>query len=129
MTVARCVPARACVVIGIGLAAAAAAPGRVALAAILFVGAMAVAPGLARLYGTVATSVPESAATEAFAWIGVGLLAGAATGAAIGGLAVDAVGARLTFLLAAVLPLAGSLALLARRRSVADAHDAHPLPS
>src|SRR5206468_3265093 len=66
--------ARACVAIGVGLAAAAAAPGRVGLAVILFVGAMAIAPGLARLYGSVATTVPEAAATEAFAWIAVGLL-------------------------------------------------------
>jgi MFS family permease len=121
--------ARGCAAIGVGLAAAAAAPERIGLAVILFVGAMVIAPGLARLYGTVATIVPEAGATEAFAWIGVGLLAGASAGAAIGGITVDALGPRATFLLAGVLPVVGAVALMLRRRSVGEQPNAHPLPS
>jgi predicted MFS family arabinose efflux permease len=96
--------ARGCLAIAAGVAAAAAAPGRAGMAAILFVGGMVVAPALGRLYARVAGIVPEAAATEAFAWIGVGLLAGSSLGAALGGVTVDALGARPTFLLAAVVP-------------------------
>jgi predicted MFS family arabinose efflux permease len=77
----------------------------------------------------VAGIVPEAAATEAFAWIGVGLLAGSSLGAALGGISVDALGSRPTFLLAAVVPavVAGLLLIVARRAQVSG--QAEPLPS
>jgi MFS family permease len=108
---------RGCLAIGIGVAAAAASPGRVGLALVLFAGGALIAPGLARLYATVATTVPERAATEAFSWVGVGLLAGSSVGAAVGGVTVDALGARPAFLLASVLPVALGLLLAVGGRS------------
>jgi predicted MFS family arabinose efflux permease len=121
--------ARGCLAIAAGVAAAAAAPGRVGMAAILFLGGMVIAPALGRLYARVAGIVPEAAATEAFAWIGVGLLAGSSLGAALGGISVDALGSRPTFLLAAVVPavVAGLLLIVARRAQVSG--HAEPLPS
>jgi predicted MFS family arabinose efflux permease len=111
--------ARSIVVVAAGLALLAAAPGRVGLVAILFAGGVAVAPAFARLYGLVAADVPDSATAEAFAWLGVGFLAGSSLGAAAGGFTVDAFGARATFLLAAVLPAAFALSMLvAGRRPV-----------
>jgi MFS family permease len=120
--------ARGCLAIAAGVAAAAAAPGRVGLAVILFLGGMVIAPGLARLYAGVAAVVPEGSTTEAFAWIGVGFMAGASLGSSLGGITVDALNARATFLLAAVVPAVVGGALLARNRSPVRPAD-EPLPS
>jgi hypothetical protein len=109
--------ARACLAIAAGVAAAAAAPGRIGLAVILFLGGMLIAPGLARLYAGVAAVVPEGSTTEAFAWIGVGFMAGSSLGSSLGGITVDALSARATFLLAAVVPTVVGGALLARHRT------------
>lgn len=113
--------ARGVVVVAAGLALLAAAPGRVGLVAILFAGGAAVAPAFARLYGLVAVGVPESGTAEAFAWLGVGFLAGASLGASSGGFTVDTLGARPTFLLAAVLPAAFAVWMLAVHRWRRDA--------
>jgi len=114
--------AQGCLAVAAGVAAAAAAPGRIGLAVIMFAGGMVIAPSLGRLYARVGAIVPEAAATEAFAWIGVGLLAGSSVGAALGGVTVDAWGSRVSFLLAAALPaLVATLLLLAGRRQAAQA--------
>jgi predicted MFS family arabinose efflux permease len=114
--------AQGCLAVAAGVAAAAAAPGRIGLAVIMFVGGTVIAPSLGRLYARVGAIVPEAAATEAFAWIGVGLLAGSSVGAALGGVTVDALGARVSFLLAAALPaLVATLLLVAGRRQAAPA--------
>lgn len=120
--------ARGCLAIAAGVACAAAAPGRVGLAVILLLGGILIAPGLARLYAGVARIVPEAVATEAFAWISVGFMAGGALGSAIGGLTIDALGPRPTFLLAAVTPAVVTGVLLARPRAVPVQAD-EPLPS
>lgn len=87
-----------------GIAIAAAAPGPVGLAVLLFAGGMTIAPALARLYSRIGAVAPEGASTEAFSWIAVGLLAGASVGAALGGLCVQHIGARQTLLLSAAPP-------------------------
>ena len=111
--------AAGCLAVGASVAAAAAAPGSVGLGLILFAGGMTVAPALGRLYTRVAGVVPEDATIEAFAWIGVGFLAGASLGSALGGLTIDALGARATFLLASVTPAltTGVVLVMARRHS------------
>jgi len=96
-----------------GLALLAGSPGRAGLVVVLFAGGTAIAPAFARLYGLVAEGVPESATAEAFAWLGVGFLAGGSLGAAAGGFTVEVFGARATFLLGAALPAAYALAMLA----------------
>jgi predicted MFS family arabinose efflux permease len=98
--------------VAIGVALLAASPGRVGLVVVLFAGGAAIAPAFARLYGLVAEGVPESGTAEAFAWLGVGFLAGASLGAAAGGFTVEAFGPRVTFLLAAALPAAFAVAML-----------------
>jgi hypothetical protein len=120
---------RGCLAIAASLGLAAAAPGRVGLGVILFVGGTVVAPGLGRLYARVAVVVPEVAATEAFAWIGVGLLAGSSLGAAAGGVTVDALGARAAFLLASVVPASAATALIVRSRRPDRRSPAQPLAS
>ena len=104
--------AQSVVVVAIGVALLAAAPGRVGLVVVLFAGGAAIAPAFARLYGVIAASVPAAATSVAFAWLGVGFLAGASLGAAAGGFTVDALGPRPTFLFAAALPAAYALAML-----------------
>jgi predicted MFS family arabinose efflux permease len=120
--------ARSLLLIGAGLALTSAAPGRVGLAALLFVGGMAVAPGLARLYGRVGTTAPEGAATEAFGWMTVAMLVGATGGAALGGASVEWLGPRWTLLCAGAPALLVAGIGLARRRQDA-ASDAVALPS
>jgi MFS family permease len=122
--------ARSVVAIAVGIAAAAAAPGNIGLAVIMFVGGATIAPGLARLYSRVGSVAPEGASTEAFGWIALGLLAGSSIGAALGGLAVQTLGPRADLLLAAAAPGLAALLfyawLAARpRRQVAG----QPLPS
>jgi MFS family permease len=102
-----------------GMGVLAAAPGRVALVVLIFAGGIAIAPALSLLYVLVAGAVPEEHSTEAFAWLGVGFLVGSSAGAAAGGFTVDVWGPRATFLLAAVLPAAGSLWLLVSARAAA----------
>jgi predicted MFS family arabinose efflux permease len=121
--------AAGCLAVAAAIATAAAAPGRVGLAVILFVGGMTIAPALGRLYTRVAGVVPEGATIEAFAWIGVGFLAGSSLGSALGGVTVAAWGARATFLLAGAVPvlLAGVLLAVTRRR--ANAAKVYPLAS
>ena len=121
---------RSTLAIAASIAVAAASPGPVGLAVVLFLGGSTVAPGLARLYGRVGAVAPEGASTEAFGWIAVGLLAGSSVGAALGGLVVDALGPRTDFLLAAVAPAVTGLAvLLWLRGRDAVPGKAEPLPS
>jgi MFS family permease len=111
------------VIVALGIALLAAAPGRVGLVVILFGGGAAIAPAFARLYGAIAVGVPESGTAEAFAWLGVGFLVGSSVGAAAGGFSVDAVGPRPTFLFAAAVPAVFAVGMLVVERfrgSVAD---------
>jgi MFS family permease len=121
---------RSTLAIAVSIAAAALSPGPVGLAVVLFLGGSTVAPGLARLYAQVGAAAPEGASTEAFGWVAVGLLTGSSVGAAVGGVVVDGLGARIDFLLAAVAPAVTGLTVLVwlRRRNAAPAA-ADPLPS
>lgn len=98
-----------------GIAVAAAAPNRIGLGALLFLGGAAIAPAFARLYARVSATTPSTATTEAFGWLAVGFLVGSALGAALGGVLVDATGPRATFVLAAVTSL-GAIVALRRHR-------------
>jgi MFS family permease len=87
---------------GIGLVLPVIAPDRVGLAVVLFASGAAIAPALARLYTRMGTAAPAGATTEAFGWLSVGFQAGSSLGAALGGVAVDAIGARWTFAVAGI---------------------------
>jgi MFS family permease len=114
--------------VAIGIAIAAAAPGPVVLGFLLFAGGMTIAPALARLYSRVGALAPQGASTEAFGWVTVGLLGGASVGAGLGGVCVQALGGRATFLLAAAGPVVVVVALLAWVRDRPRAAD-DPLTS
>jgi len=119
---------RGLLAVSVGMAIAAAAPGPIGLALLLFAGGMAIAPALARLYSRVGAVAPEGASTEAFSWIAVGLLAGASVGAVAGGVCVQAIGARETLLLSAAAPALVALVLLRWARERVGTVD-HGLPS
>jgi MFS family permease len=103
------------VLAGAGIAVSAAAPGKIALAVILFVGAMGVAPALARVYTRLGAIAPSGTRTEAFGWLSVGFQVGSSLGAALGGLCVEGLGARAAFLIAGAAALLSVLAVPVRR--------------
>jgi hypothetical protein len=107
------------VIAGAGMVLATAAPGKIGLAVILFATGAAIAPALARLYTRLGAVAPAAAATESFGWLAVGLQVGSSAGAALGGLSVDAIGARSTFALSGVAALSGVVVIVALRA----AHD------
>ncbi|MGH9101382.1 MAG: MFS transporter [Acidimicrobiales bacterium] len=102
--------------IGAGFALLAGAPGVSSFYVLLVLSGSAIAPGLACLLGVVGSVAPEGAGTEAFSWIASGTQSGAALGAALGGLVVQGLGARLAFLVAALCALAGA-AVAAQRQA------------
>lgn len=104
-------------VAGGGLALAGVAPDRVGLAAILFASGAAIAPSLARLYTRMGTVAPAGATTEAFGWLSVGFQVGSSLGAALGGLAVEAINPRWAFALAGAGALLGVVAIGVRPRN------------
>jgi predicted MFS family arabinose efflux permease len=105
----------------VGLSAAALAPNPVGLAAILFLSGAAVAPTLARLYTRMGAAAGEGTRTEAFGWLAVGFLIGSSAGSALGGVLVDAIGPRWTFLLAGVAALC-AVPIISLRRPVPSRH-------
>jgi MFS family permease len=106
-------------VIGCGIAAAALAPDAVGLAVILFVSGVAVAPTLARLYTRMGMVAPDASKTEAFGWMAVGFLIGSSLGSTLGGVSVDGIGPRWTFVLAGMAAWCG-IAVVTIRRPVAS---------
>ena len=84
------------------LALSALSPGPVGLAVVLACSGLALAPSLARLYTRIGVLAPEGGRTEAFGWLSTAFLIGTAAGSSLGGLIVDALGAR------AALAISGS---------------------
>jgi MFS family permease len=100
-----------------GLALAALAPDSIGLAVILLFSGVAVAPTLARLYTRMGSVAPDGTTTEAFGWLAVGFLVGSSLGSTLGGLSVDTVGPRWTFLLAGMVALC-AVGVIGPRRPV-----------
>ncbi|MFC5337758.1 MFS transporter [Leucobacter denitrificans] len=63
------------------------------LSAVLFLGGIGTAPTFAAISSMIGATVKFSETAEAFGWIGTGQLVGVAAGSAIGGVAIDAMGA------------------------------------
>jgi MFS family permease len=111
--------ARIAAIAAAGVACAALAPDSIGLAAILLLSGVAVAPTLARLYTRMGSVAPEGTTTEAFGWLAVGFLVGSSAGAMLGGLSVDGIGPRWTFLFAGVAALC-AVPVIGMRRPVAS---------
>jgi hypothetical protein len=108
--------ARMAVITASGLATASLSPGPIGLAVILCASGMAVAPTLARLYTRMGAAAGEGSTTEAFGWLALGFLIGTSAGSALGGVSVEAIGARWTFLFASLAGLCAVPVIAARRR-------------
>ena len=96
---------------------------------------LSIAPTLIASNGLVARVTPLGSRTEGFTWQVTGINVGAAAGAALGGLFIDAVSVRAAFLVGPVAAALGALVALAGRRllSPRDPGDdirlrAEPLP-
>jgi MFS family permease len=107
--------ARVVTIAATGLACAALAPHALALAVILFCSGAAIAPTLARLYTRMGSAAREGTTTEAFGWLAVGFLVGSSLGSTLGGLSVETVGPRWTFLFAGLAAMCAVPVIRLRR--------------
>ncbi len=89
-----------------GFACLAVASGVAVLFPLMFLAGVSIAPGFSCIYGLVGASAPAGGVVEAFSWVSSGIQMGAAGGAALGGVLVDTLGTRSTFLFAAGVGLA-----------------------
>jgi len=99
----------------------AAAPGVVVLYGLMFLAGVSIAPGFSAVYGLVGKLAPSDAAVEAFSWIASGIQMGAASGAAIGGLLVQGIGTRWSFVFAGGCGLSTSAIAYWRSRNLRPA--------
>ena len=63
------------------------------LSIVLFIGGLGTAPTFAGISSMIGSTIKFSETAEAFGWIGTGQLVGVATGSAVAGVAIDAMGA------------------------------------
>lgn len=68
-----------------------------------------ISPAMATLSSSTALLSPDNRRTEAFGWLSTAFMAGSTLGAATGGAAVQALGPRTTFLVAAAAPAAAAV--------------------
>ncbi|MDO9410303.1 MFS transporter [Patulibacter sp.] len=94
------------------------APGLWSLGLVLVLAAAAIAPLFTVVYSLCGQLAGEGTVTEAFTWLGSGLFAGTAAGAAVGGLLVAASGPPAAFLAAAVAVGAAGVFVLPRRATL-----------
>jgi hypothetical protein len=89
-----------------------AAPNVPVLVILLVAGGTTVAPMFGRMYAEVSAVSPPSVITEAYSWIGVGNLTGAAIGSPLGGYLISATSPRIAFVAGtAAVTLAGLAAI------------------
>jgi MFS family permease len=89
-----------------------------ALAALMFLAGIPIAPLIASAYGVIAAIAAEGAFAESFAWLSTAVTTGVAVGTVAGGWLVDADGSRASFLLGVGAASAAFLAGLAFRRTL-----------
>lgn len=96
--------------------AVAAAGGTVAIGALLVASGAMCAPAFACIYFMAQRFAASGTATESFAWLATGAVAGGAVGSALGGLAVNAGGASAGFTVAASVMVLATLVAAGGRR-------------
>ncbi|MFF8816528.1 MFS transporter [Leucobacter sp. NPDC015123] len=93
------------------------------LSIVLFVGGLGTAPTFAGISSMIGSTVKFSETAEAFGWIGTGQLVGVATGSAIAGVAIDAMGAQGAIIVSTGLILVAGVVALATTKWVPDLKD------
>jgi MFS family permease len=91
-----------------------------ALAAVLVLGGIAIAPTYAVAYALVDDAAPAGTETEAFAWLGTAVQVGAALGSVVAGAAAEHAGPRAAFAFAAVAGAVALALVLGRASSLAS---------
>jgi len=91
-----------------------------ALAAVLFLAGMGIAPTFASVYAMVDRVAPAGTVTEAFAWLATAIAVGTATGAAASGALVEHTGPAASFVLAGGAGAVALLVCVVRARSLED---------
>lgn len=87
------------------------------LSIVLFIGGLGTAPTFAAMSSIIGATVKFSETAEAFGWIGTGQLVGVATGSALAGIAIDAIGANGAILVSGgLLVIAAVIAALSVRQ-------------
>lgn len=102
------------------LALAPAAGSVPALAAVLLLAGMAIAPTYASVYAMVDRAAPAGAVTEAFAWLATAIAIGASIGSACAGAVADGLGPHAAFALAGAAGGAALLTAMSRAHTLAD---------
>ncbi|MBP6685501.1 MAG: MFS transporter, partial [Leucobacter sp.] len=83
------------------------------LSIVLFIGGLGTAPTFAGISSMIGSTIKFSETAEAFGWIGTGQLVGVATGSAVAGIAIDAIGAEGAIIVSAgLITVAGLIATL-----------------
>lgn len=93
------------------------------LSAVLFIGGLGTAPTFAAISSMIGATVKFSETAEAFGWIGTGQLVGVATGSAVAGVAIDAMGAQGAILVSAGLLAVAAVIALCTTRWIPDLKD------
>ncbi|KAM9863570.1 MFS transporter [Leucobacter sp. BZR 635] len=82
------------------------------LSIVLFIGGLGTAPTFAGISSMIGSTIKFSETAEAFGWIGTGQLVGVATGSAVAGIAIDAMGAQGAIIVSAgLITVAGLVAV------------------
>jgi MFS family permease len=100
---------------GAGLAPLAAADSIPAMAGLMALAGLAIAPVAACIYTLTADVALPGTSTEAFTWLSTSFLGGTAAGAALGGVVIDAAGVRAALLAASGSALLGAAVAALRR--------------
>jgi predicted MFS family arabinose efflux permease len=104
-----------------GFALLAVAPGVGVLYGLLFLAGVAIAPGFSCIYDLVGRTTPPEVSVEAFSWVASAIQLGAAAGAAVGGVLVQASGTRTAVLCAALVGVGtATVGVLGRRYFVRE---------
>lgn len=106
----------------LGFVPAIAAPSVAALAPLMVVAGLAIAPMATLLYTLLGELAPEGMVTESFTWLNTAFPIGIGAGAAVCGLVVDGAGARWGIALACTGPALGALTAARWRGTLAPAH-------
>lgn len=86
------------------------------LSIVLFIGGLGTAPTFAGISSMIGSTIKFSETAEAFGWIGTGQLVGVATGSAVAGIAIDAMGAQGAIIVSsALITVAGLIAAFTTR--------------